>query len=433
MKKQLFIICSVCITLSLMIVSTKAAELSKENEECLECHKELMLGIYNQWKSSKHGALGIGCFDCHGVDRTEPDAIAHEGAIVTTIITPEDCGKCHQKQMEEFLASNHATSRDIFDKKDDLSSDILKDEALTFTCKQCHGSAVKINEDGTPDPDTWPNSGIGRKNPDGSNGACSACHIGHLFTKATARRPEVCGRCHLGPDHPQLEIYEESKHGIRYKEFESATSKEGKWIPGIDYFNAPTCSSCHMGATRNQPVTHDIGSRLSRKLRVSIITKREDSEEKLENMKDVCRSCHSLRFTDNFFLQSDKLIELYNTKFAIPSKEIFELLTKEGVIKKDDIKDRLDWTYDELLYHKGRTAQHGAAMGGAGYAWRYGLYNVAKHFYTEFMPDVEKACKDAGRLDLYDKIFDKYFKNNVTIKSFTKDPDFENIDELINE
>jgi hypothetical protein len=32
------------------------------------------------------------------------------------------------------------------------------------------------------------------------------------FSKAQARQPEVCSKFHLGPDHPQKEVYEESKH-----------------------------------------------------------------------------------------------------------------------------------------------------------------------------------------------------------------------------
>ena len=36
-----------------------------------------------------------------------------------------------------------------------------------------------------------------------------------------------------------------------------------KWIVGEDYSAAPTCATCHMSATKNQPVTHDIGMRIS--------------------------------------------------------------------------------------------------------------------------------------------------------------------------
>ena len=40
---------------------------------------------------------------------------------------------------------------------------------------------------------------------------------GHEFSAAQARTPDTCGKCHLGPDHPQMEIYNESKHGISFR------------------------------------------------------------------------------------------------------------------------------------------------------------------------------------------------------------------------
>ena len=66
-------------------------------------------------------------------------------------------------------------------------------------------------------PGHWPNTGIGRINPDGSEGSCAACHGRHEFSAAQARTPDTCGKCHMGPDHPQIEIYNESKHGIAYR------------------------------------------------------------------------------------------------------------------------------------------------------------------------------------------------------------------------
>ena len=41
------------------------------------------------------------------------------------------------------------------------------------------------------DNGTWPNSGIGRINLDGSLGTCAACHSRHRFSLAMARRPEL--------------------------------------------------------------------------------------------------------------------------------------------------------------------------------------------------------------------------------------------------
>jgi len=88
--------------------------------------------------------------------------------------------------------------------------------AVVNGCWQCHGSEVKVMKDGSLDPATWPNTGIGRINPDKSRGSCSACHSRHKFSVEQARNPENCGKCHMGPDHPQEEIYYESKHGIAF-------------------------------------------------------------------------------------------------------------------------------------------------------------------------------------------------------------------------
>ena len=129
------------------------------------------------------------------------------------------------------------------------------------------------------DHDTWPNSGIGRINPDGSKGVCNACHSKHSFRASVARQPQACGKCHVGPDHPQKEVYEESKHGIAYfsalredQQNGMNVMKDGKWILGVDYYTAPSCSTCHMGSyvRQNGAVarnTHNVGDRISWNLR----------------------------------------------------------------------------------------------------------------------------------------------------------------------
>ena len=51
---------------------------------------------------------------------------------------------------------------------------------------------------------------------DGSVGQCQKCHLRHEFSLEQVRKPETCNHCHIGPDHPQWEIYQESPHGISY-------------------------------------------------------------------------------------------------------------------------------------------------------------------------------------------------------------------------
>ena len=57
---------------------------------------------------------------------------------------------------------------------------------------------------------------IGKPNADGSIGNCTYCHTRHTSSVEVARLPSTCGQCHLGPDHSQIEIYTQSKHGIMF-------------------------------------------------------------------------------------------------------------------------------------------------------------------------------------------------------------------------
>ena len=65
------------------------------------------------------------------------------------------------------------------------------------------------------------------------------------FSAAQARHPDTCGKCHMGPDHPQKEVYEESKHGIAFfANLDKMNMASPKWIVGEDYYSAPTCATC---------------------------------------------------------------------------------------------------------------------------------------------------------------------------------------------
>ena len=387
---------------------------SQKTKECLECHTQQMPGLITQWESSSHWQAGVGCFECHGAEKGDADARDHNGFLVATIVSPKDCGRCHPKESAEQEASHHAQAGDILNSQDGLLGQTVGGEpAVAVGCRQCHGSIVKVNKDGTLDPATWPNTGIGRVNPDGSKGTCSACHTRHRFSKEQARQPEVCGKCHLGPDHPQKEVYEESKHGILYAAFKDDLNMERpKWVAGEDYYDAPTCSTCHISATRNQKVTHDVGERLSWNLRAPVSKRTKDWQQKLVNMKDVCSSCHSVGFVQGFYQQLDEFVDLYNTKFAVPAEEIRKLLMDKGVISKGNFDEQIDWTYWELWHHEGRRARHGAAMSGPDYAWWHGIYDVAKNFYMTYLGEVKEACERAGQAKLYDEIVEKYIKSD---------------------
>ena len=402
--------------------------ISTEGQACIGCHEAQSPSFVKEWRISKHAKKSVDCYACHKAQKGEPDGMEHNVFTIAVLVTPKDCAKCHPREVKEMTESHHAKAADILNSADNYLGEVLGGpEVVAVGCRQCHGSNVKVLANGKLDTDSWPNTGIGRINPDGSKGSCSACHARHNFSKAQAREPQTCGKCHLGPDHPQIEVYQESKHGILYESFKDRMNmKKDKWVVGKDYSAAPTCATCHMSATPNQAVTHDVGARISWTLRPPISKKLENADKRRDSMKDVCSSCHSAPFVTGFYKQFDNLVDLYDNKFAKPATAIRDELMEKGKLTKANFDDKLDWIYWELWHHEGRRARHGAAMSGPDYAWWHGIYDVAKNFYTEFLPEVKRV---AGP-ELYKELVKKYLESDVRHEWFTKGMSKEQLEKI---
>jgi hypothetical protein len=348
--------------------------------------------VVEQWMDSKHAQRGIGCLACHGAEPGDPDAMEHHGNRVAVIVSPKDCSRCHPNEVKEQQDSRHANAASFVGSEDNFLGEVVEGgPSAQLGCKGCHGTTVKVLAGGKLDPSTWPNGGIGRINPDGSKGSCAACHYRHDFSLAIARGPDSCGKCHMGPDHPQIEIYNESKHGVRFREQHDKMNLESQpWVVGRDYHAAPTCATCHMSATPTQPVSHDPGRRIAWTLRPIVSTKLEKWEDRRDDMLDVCMQCHSEPWAKNYFQQFDSFIDLYNEKFAKPAKAIMDALRADKKLSPTPFDEPLEFKYFELWHHEGRRARHGAAMMGPDFVQWHGMYEVAKNFYTEFLPMAEK-------------------------------------------
>ncbi|CCQ73697.1 multiheme c-type cytochrome [Magnetospira sp. QH-2] len=439
---------------------------------CVDCHRKESPGLVQQWNDSQHGQSGVNCLDCHQAKKGEPDAFMHEDFLISEIVTPKDCSQCHKTEVNEFQRSHHASAGKILASLDNLLGEVVGGPAaVNVGCRQCHGGEVEVYTSGKmkghPTPQTWPNTGIGRLNPDGSRGACTACHGRHGFSKAQARTPDTCGKCHIGPDHPQIEVYNESKHGIIYRaSVDKMNLESDKWVAGVDYVAAPTCATCHMSAARGLRKTHDVGERISWNLRAPISKKinliRLDNghqydvgtsdlaslpkvgskpdhpkahggkvtevltwKDRRENMQAVCFSCHGGSFVTGFYKQLDDLVDLYNNKFAKPIAAIMGELKAMGHITKAPFDDKIEWTWWEIWHHEGRRARHGASMSGPDYAWWHGIYDVAKHTYMKFIPELKEAAGEKDAKMLLDKYFrpiqghDWYF-NGMSVEALDK-------------
>jgi hypothetical protein len=453
------------------------AVVPQSSKACVDCHREATPGLISHWEGSTHAEKGVGCVECHAASDKDADGFSHYGAKIATIVTPRDCGRCHVDVAAEFAASHHAKAGNILASLDNFLAETVEGARVPFDphsptpgrpstervnggasaasgCKQCHGTKVGLmatdggvitvddlepgpegapknaaalariarDPDGKPsfDSNTWPSTGIGRINLDGSRGSCSACHSRHDFSPRRARQPENCGKCHLGPDHPQKEIYEESKHGVAFRDLREEMHLDGKtWILGKDYAQAPTCATCHMsGNSRNGgKVTHDPGIRISwtnrppvslvmdTDLEHAVVTATDPAErrkltvdgwqDKRGRMKEVCTHCHSGSYVDLFYAQYDDFITLYNEKFGKPGQQLMKTLAEQGLITRAQFDDEIEWTWFYLWHHEGRRARHGVSMMAPDYAHWHGMFEVAERFYKELVPQARELIAEA--------------------------------------
>ncbi|MBF0139183.1 MAG: cytochrome c3 family protein [Magnetococcales bacterium] len=387
--------------------------LSKESATCVSCHIEDNRGLYQQWGNSKHYGANVGCYECHRAEQGDPDAFMHKKFLISVLVTPKDCGRCHQRETKEFEHSVHSKAGDIETSGSFQMAKMtqgMPDDSMLAAglhgCIQCHGSRVTVKSSGKLDATTWPNSGIGRINPDGSRGTCTSCHQRHEFSREQARRPEACGKCHRGPAHPQKEIYDESKHGINfYANVGRMNLQSPKWVPGEDFDTGPTCATCHMSATVESPLTHDVSHRVSWNLKAPVSFKAGEGPDKngaswkenRKRMEEVCTSCHTGSIVQNFYQQFDNVVSLYNNKFAKPAQELMDSLKHAGLRSPAIYDDPIEWTWFEIWHQAGRRVRQGASMQAPDFVQWQGFHEIGRLFYTQFLPQAEEMVAKARK------------------------------------
>ncbi|MCX6645421.1 MAG: multiheme c-type cytochrome [bacterium] len=362
--------------------------LANSVDACVNCHKDSTPGIINQYGYSSMAAVGVTCQDCHEVEESYPGSENHMGQFyILTEPTPAVCAKCHSQQVQQYNQSRHsapawAAMRGLDDftpqqvasyqaipegtyAPDKTRSELYGLEGPEITqsaCERCHD--------------------IGEPHADGSIGQCQSCHLRHEFSLEQVRKPETCNACHIGPDHPQYEIYQESPHGIEY----ATSSAHWNWNaePGtltVNDFSAPTCAVCHMSAFGSAPTTHDVGDRLSWYLFAPVSEKRPDWETNRTLMQGVCAECHSDSFIRDFYTRADGTTERVN-ELVLESRVIFKPLQDAGLITPEPFDQPIDFTIFDLWHHWGRTTKFGAWMQGPDYSQWHGAYELLREMAT---------------------------------------------------
>ena len=354
----------------------RSAEFVRAVGKCAECHTQQQYSVVHEYEISAHARKGINCLDCHQpADRQQRKE--HHGFSISTRLTAGNCRSCHEPIYQEFLRSRHAAPSwaAVFGEKS------LRPEQIEFSERyQPGGTRRPAHPLTTIEGPSATTSGcgqchsVGRPNEDGTIGTCTACHTRHTSSVAIARLPTTCGQCHLGPDHSQLEIYEESKHGIMFHAQQHMLNLNAapKELTTRDMF-VPTCATCHMSGINGQKVTHDPSERLSYYLADPITKARPNRERAQAAMKQVCVQCHTSPLIERVYADAERVVASTNEKVQAAS-EVMAALRKDGILTGPPFTHPLDFVYFDLWHYDGRTSKHGAFMGGADFVQWHGNY-----------------------------------------------------------
>lgn len=441
--------------------------LSEDSASCLECHASLNPGIVAGWQKSRMskispraaklrpeimrrvsyeqlpGALAdvvVGCAECHTLNsETHKDSFDHNGYQVHPVVTPRDCATCHPVEAGQFEKNimshaygnleNNPLYQELtkavtgIQRFTDPGTTLHAPDELTLSdaCRQCHGTWVKVEGSVKKETDYgemefpvlsgWPNQGVGRINPDGSKGSCSACHTRHHFSIEMARKPHTCSQCHKGPDVPAYKVYEVSKHGNIYSSLGREWNYDAvPWTVGRD-LTAPTCATCHVSLLANDDGdvvaqrTHQMNDRLAwrifgliyahphpRSPDTSIIRNKagfplpteltgepvteyliDEAEQKTRRsrMEQVCFSCHSRSWVEGHFTRYENTIRKTNEMTLTATQVLLAAWDKgaaKGLSEGDSIFNEAiekKWVEQWLFY--GNSTRYSSAMIGSDY------------------------------------------------------------------
>jgi hypothetical protein len=183
----------------------------------------------------------------------------------------------------------------------------------------------------------------------------------------------------MGPDHSQIEIYEESKHGVlfaaQHERFNLAADPAKLTTADM---SVPTCATCHMSGLDGMKTTHDTTERLSYFLFAPISTKRPNGDRGQSEMKEVCLKCHTRPRIEAFFASAVNVLNDTNVKVKA-AQEVIAGLRADGLLTPTPFDEAIEFTEFDLWHYYGRTAKHGAFMGGADFVQWHGNYELLRH------------------------------------------------------
>jgi hypothetical protein len=304
MKKVAFIV----IFSALCIITAASAEEKAGDGACLSCHGKDTPLVIKSWSESAHAKNDIGCGECHEGDYDIGHMTGEDRGIVEAYV----CARCHADVSKGHFSGKHGIS---FRAGRACTRNMNKTPEIHAGCNDCHEKGSRLPRQEVEcarflaqSPEMQRQGCLSCHKVENR---CDACHSAHDTDLAIVRDPAVCATCHMGPDHPQYEMWKTSRHGIMFN------------LKGRDY--SPDCNTCHM-PEGNHNVSTGItmglaGQEYPEQLR----------ESQRAKMLEVCLTCHTNSFSMRS-LEDGDAIQLQAKAIVDEAASIIRKLDEDGLL-----------------------------------------------------------------------------------------------------
>ena len=355
-----------------------SAVFTEASGRCAQCHRQETAAVVHQFERSEHSAANITCYDCHQALEGQEE-LEHYNFVMARDVTSLNCAACHKTEYDQFARSRHALPA-----WGAVNGAAGVSEELLGLSERYHPGAVarpanalaRLEGESATATGCLGCHDIGAPNADGSIGSCTECHSRHSTSIELAREPSTCGQCHMGPDHAQLEIYSESKHGVLFnaQRRDLNLAADPKRLTTAD-MPIPTCATCHMSGLDGLKVTHDTTERLSYWLFAEVSDLRPGHLAAQTQMQETCLKCHASTSVERFYSEAEEVVSATNDHVR-ETRDLMAGLRADGLLTPEPFDEAIEFVYFDYWHYYGRTAKHGAFMGGADFVQWHGNYEL---------------------------------------------------------
>ena len=95
-------------------------------------------------------------------------------------------------------------------------------------------------------------------------------------------------------------------------------------------------------------------------------------------MKNICLKCHATTQVEKFYEEAEVVVHSTNAKVQ-EALDLIAELRQEGLLTPEPFDEPIEFMAFDLWHYYGRTAKHGAFMGGADFVQWHGNYELLLH------------------------------------------------------